>query len=225
MFQIVGVLLIWLVLGLATFGVGLVVFPVIFWLVVIRGSEERAETARKKLDSTLMKDEQLIADAIQNRIAALLVRRKFVAITNSRIITIERSWLGGFRMGDYQWKDLHDVRLEENILPNIFGSRLNFMAGTNGAQLNIDNIPSAVASRIYSHAQAEEQAWEEKRRIRAIEEARASSGAVSISGFAGRGHAQESSVLDELVKAKALLDSGVVSDAEYHEIKAKILSR
>ena len=33
------------------------------------------------------------------------------------------------------------------------------------------------------------------------------------------------SIVDELGKAKALFDSGVISDAEYNEIKAKILSR
>ena len=114
----------WLVIGGMTSGVGLLVFPIAYWFFVVRGAYARAEKTRKKLQSTLMKDEQVVATAIQKRIAALLMRRELVAITTSRIITIDRSWLGGFTMRDYQWKDLHDVKLEENILPNLFGSSI-----------------------------------------------------------------------------------------------------
>jgi preprotein translocase subunit YajC len=227
-FQAIMLVLIWLVIGTMTVGVGLIVFPIVYWFLVIRGADARADKARQKLQSTLMKDEKVLSTAIQNRIAALLVRRELVAITNSRIITIDRSWLGGFTMRDYQWKDLRDAKLEENIFPNLFGSNLKFNVGTNSVEMHINNIPSNVASEIYSQAQSEEQAWEEKRRVRALEESRAASGGVTIhsgSPSATGGGNVATSMLDELAKAKALFDGGAISDVEFQEIKAKVLAR
>lgn len=226
MFQVLLLLFVWLIVGGATAGLGLLVFPVVYWFFAIRSSDARADKARQKLQSTLMKDERVLADAIQNRIAALLLRRELVAITSSRIITINRSWFGGFTMRDYQWKDLRDAKLSENILPDLFGSNLSFHVGSNAPALHIKHVPSTVAAEIYSQAQSEEQAWEEKRRVRALEETRAASGGVTIhSGNPGFGAAATTSVLDELAKAKALFDGGAISDAEYHEIKAKVLAR
>lgn len=229
MFQALMLVAIWLVFGTMTVGIGFFALPIIYWLFVIRGADARASKARQKLQSTLMRDEKVIASAIQNRIAALLIRRELVAITNSRIITINRSWFGGFTMRDYQWKDLRDAKLQENILPNLFGSNLKFNVVSNNVGMHINNVPSNVASEIYSHAQSEEQAWEEKRRIRTLEEARAASGGVTIhSGAPGGttgGTVGGTSMLDELAKAKALFDGGAISDVEYQEIKAKVLAR
>jgi hypothetical protein len=131
-------------------------------------------------------------------------------------------------MRDYQWKDLRDAKLEENIFPNLFGSNLKFNVGTNSVEMHINNIPSNVASEIYSQAQSEEQAWEEKRRVRALEESRAASGGVTIhsgSPSATGGGNVATSMLDELAKAKALFDGGAISDVEFQEIKAKVLAR
>jgi hypothetical protein len=213
-------ILMWVVVGLLAVAAG-------YWLVVIRGTEERTEKARQKLQATLMKDEKVISSAIQNRIASLFKRRELIAITNSRFISINRSLFGGFTMRDYQWKDLHDVKLSENILPGIFGCSLRFVATTDPAGLHVDGIPSDVASAIYTHAQSEGQAWEEKRRIRELEEKRAASGGVHVhSGVSGAtSGSSAASVMEEIAKAKALFDAGAISDAEFQEIKARVLSR
>ena len=207
--------------------VGLLVVAAAYWLVVVRGTDERTEKARQKLQATLMKDEKVISSAIQNRIASLFKRRELVAITNSRFISINRSLFGGFTMRDYQWKDLVDVKITENILPGVFGSSLRFVTGTDSTGFSIDGIPSDAASAIYTHAQSEGQAWEEKRRIRELEEKRAASGGVHIqSGAAGSaGGLPTASIMEEIARAKALLDSGAISDAEFQEIKARVLSR
>ena len=39
--------------------------------------------------------------------------------------------------------------------------------------VEVDGIDSAVASKIYAHAQGQEQAWEEKNRVRGLEHLRA----------------------------------------------------
>ncbi len=163
----------------------------------------------------------------RNESLRLSKRRQLVAITSSRIITLSRSWFGGFTMRDYQWKDLHDARLRENMFSDTFGSKLTFMVGADKPQLSINGISNEVASQIYSHAQGEEQAWEEKRRVRSLEEIRAASGGITIGSGMPQGISSGGgvSIVYELGKAKALFDSGVISDAEYNEIKAKILSR
>ena len=127
-------------------------------------------------------------------------------------------------MRDYQWKDLHDAKLSENTLPNICGSRIEFHVGKNQSSLVIDGIESSIASSIYVYAQSQEQEWEEKRRIRDLEEKRAASGGTILNagGSAGQGNA---SGFDDLEKAKKLFDSGAISDAEYNELKSKILNR
>jgi hypothetical protein len=207
--------------------VGLLIVVALYWLVVIRGTDERTEKARQKLQATLMKDEKVISSAIQNRISSLFKRRELIAITNSRFVSINRSLFGGFTMRDYQWKDLQDVKLSENILPGIFGSSLKFITGTDSTGLHINGIPSDVASAIYTHAQSEGQAWEEKRRIRELEERRAASGGVHVhSGVPGAATGPPAaSILEEIARAKTLLDAGAISDAEFQEIKARVLSR
>jgi Short C-terminal domain/Bacterial PH domain len=221
-----------------TVGYGWVLIPtylalaVAYWALVFGGVDVRRARAGEKLTSTLMASEQKLGDAIQFRLCALLSRRLVVAATNSRIILIRRSLLGGFTMKDYQWKDLYDAKLSENVLPKLFGSRLSFSIRPDGKgeiqdRLEIDGIDGRSASQIYATAQEQEQAWEEKRRVRTMEEARASSGGISLGGFGsgpGAGKAG-GSALDELERAKKLLDSGVISDVEFNEMKSKILSR
>jgi hypothetical protein len=226
-FKLVGFVLFWIVLAVVTFGAGLLLL-IPYWLLVIRNSEARAVKAEEKLNGALMKDEKILTQGIQGRIYALWSRRDLVAITNSRMILIQRSIFGGFSMSDHQWKDLCDARYSENIIPNVFGAKLRFMR-RGGAGIVIDGLSSQVASGIYSHAQAQEQEWEEKNRIRLLEEKRAMSGASVVQvGHAGTGAAPKDSGVDmfqDIEKAKKLLDGGVISDAEYQELKAKIISK
>src|SRR5689334_3529404 len=111
----VGILIL---VSIVTLGVGLIV-----WLLaVVVGAEARAARAQDTLNRTLMSGETVIARAIQHRVFALFRRRAVIAITSSRILMVQRGLLGGFKMADMQWKDLKDVRLEENILPGICGA-------------------------------------------------------------------------------------------------------
>jgi hypothetical protein len=213
--QIIGLV----VFTFCTWGLGLIPY----WALVIKGSQARAAAASAKLNSTLMKQETIVVSALQQRLAALITRRQLIALTNSRIILIDRSVLGGFSMRDYQWKDLRDAQLSENIMPQWFGSKLSFLAGN--ASVVIDGLQSDVAAKAYAHAQEQEQAWEEKHRVRGLEEKRAAAGGVVVHGAGGAAPANSNNVLEELEKAKRLFDAGAVSDAEYQEIKAKILSR
>lgn len=213
----------WLLVVVLSVGVGLI--PLAVWAaLVFLGAEQRAAKAQAMLDSTLMPGETVTARATQHRVFSLFSRRLVIAITGSRILTVQRGLLGGFRMADMQWKDLKDVRLEQNVLPGLCGSNLAFDSLLLGhAGIAVDGVPSDAASTMYSKAQYEEQAWEEKRRVRGLEETRAASGGVSIGSTDSGGHSDR--MVEEIRKAKELLDSGAISDAEFQEMKAKILGR
>jgi len=232
--QLLMLFLAWLIAGaLAYFlvsppaGVAVgVLLLVLYWLVVLRGSEQRAAIAEQKLKSTLMQHEAIVVSGLQQRVGALLSRRLLVALTNSRVVVISRALLGGFSMRDYQWKDLRDATLKENIFPDVFGSRLALSGGEGAPALRVDALPSSIAARMYTHAQAEEQAWEEKKRVRALEETRAASGGVVVGApsMGGVASAPGASMLEGLDRARKLFDAGAISDAEYQELKSKILN-
>ncbi|OHB30866.1 MAG: hypothetical protein A2790_09360 [Phenylobacterium sp. RIFCSPHIGHO2_01_FULL_69_31] len=217
---------IWLLIVVLSLGVGLI--PLAIWAaLVFLGASERAAKANETLDRTLMTGETVTARAVQHRAFALFKRRTVIAITSSRILTVQRGLLGGFKMADMQWKDLKDARLEQNILDSLCGSNLAFDSLLLGhAGIAVDGVPSEAASAMYAKAQYEEQAWEEKRRVRSLEETRAASGGVSIGAGDGAGPGPGGDrMVDEIRKAKDLLDAGAINDAEFQEMKAKILGR
>ena len=146
-------------------------------------------------------------------------------------IVMKRGLLGGFKMQDIQWKDLKDATLKQNILSGLCGSNVNFNHLNEGVgSMNVPGVPNEDATTIYTKAQAEEQAWEEKRRIREIEDVRAASGGTVIhtGAPAGNSGAPQSptgtDMLKQIEDAKKLLDQGIISDAEFQEMKAKIIS-
>jgi hypothetical protein len=216
---------IWLLIVLLSLGIGLI--PLAIWaLLVFLGAAERADKANATLDKTLMTGETVIARALQHRVFALFSRRVAIAITSSRILVVKRGLLGGFKMADMQWKDLKDVRLEQNILESICGANLAFDSLLLGAPgIAVDGVPDQAAAGMYAKAQYEEQAWEEKRRVRGLEETRAASGGVTIGATDGGGGAAGDRMVEEIRKAKTLLDEGAISDSEFQEMKAKILGR
>ena len=216
-----------------TMGLGLVPFGAMVYF-VFYGSDARVLKAQALLDRTMMRDERLESVGMQHRIFALFRRRILVAITSSRIITISRGLFGGFTMQDIQWKDLHDARIDQNVLPQYCGSNLRFGHSNKGVgAVGVDGVQDDVAAEIYSMAQSQEQAWEEKRRVRAMEEVRAAAGGVVVHTgsqelvpprMAASQPSGGNRMLREIETAKKLLDMGAVSDAEYQEMKAKILS-
>ena len=218
-----------IIAAIPTLGLSLVGL-VILTICTFAGSQKRVSKAEAQLRTTLMATETPVVLGVQHRAFALLSRRALVAITDSRIITVQRGLFGGFKMTDVQWKDLKDVTIEQNILPNLCGSNLEFSHLNPGVpHLAVDGVPSETASRIYSRSQAEEQAWEEKRRVRAMEEVRAAAGGVVVHTAAPTAPTAAvpagNRMFAEIQQAKQLLDAGTISDAEFQEMKSKILAQ
>lgn len=227
LFNMLGVGLLWLILIPLTAGLGLIPFAAWAYF-VFTDSNKRIQKSFAKLEDTLIEGEGLIHKGIDTRPFALFSRRQVFGITNSRVILLNRGLLGGFNMKDFQWKDLHDAKVSENVLPNVCGSTVTI---SNYATSEVTFYPeSEIANLIYKVAQKEEQEWEERNRIRAMEEKRAASGGIMMGGgFAAIPQPQtqqdSSSLSDEIIKYKKMLDDGIISDSEFSELKAKLLSK
>lgn len=230
------------------FTMGLALFALAIWaFLVFSGAERRRTEALAKIQQTLMPGESLLVSAVQLRPFALWTRRQSLGMTDSRILIVSRGLLGGFTMRDLQYKDLQDAELSEQVLPEICGSSLSFAfrKGDFGSRANVQRgtmtnasglpafvvggVPGDEARTIYCNAQAQEHAWEEKRRVRAIEETRAAAGGVYVNTTPQTAREESTkrgpSLVEELSSLKQLMDNGVISDAEFQEMKSKIIAR
>jgi hypothetical protein len=165
-----------------------------------------------------------------------------VAATTGRLIIVERRMFGGFHPIDLRWQDLRDATLDVGV----FGATLRVAVYRSSDLATTEGPPSSVvvtglrkleAQDVYRACQARAQAWREKRRIRELEELRARSGGVQIGATRGMGGGGgmssagvgasddgESSPMARLQRAKDMLTNGLLNDAEFEQIKAKILA-
>ena len=187
--------------------------------------------ALEHLNSVLVKGETIDAWAIQRRLFSLTNRRVLIAATSGRFIKIKRGILGGFEMTDFRWQDLYDAKIKVGI----FGADI-FMKVYSSADLAISKDSAQVlilkgfrkeqTEQIYRLAQAQDQSWREKRRIRELEELRAKSGGLTIgnnTGIQQTGNSSEDAA-SKLQQAKQMLENKLITDSEYESIKARIIS-
>jgi hypothetical protein len=194
--------------------------------------------ALEAIRSMLIPGETLEAMAIQRRVFALTHRRRAVGATTGRLIVVERGMFGGFKPVDFRWQDLR----ESDVSVGVFGADLTLqayrssdLASNEGppARLVIDGLRKAEAQEVYRVCQARAQAWREKRRIRELEEMRAKAGGIQVGALGGSfggapGGAStgggDHSPTARLARAKEMLEGGLLNDAEFEQIKAKILA-
>ncbi len=188
------------------------------------------QAALVQLHGLLVEGETLRAWAAQGRIFALSHRRILVAATSGRLILLARRLLGGFAPQDVRWQDVTDARLDVGLLGAdlvITAARAGDLAGADQGTrtLVISGLRKDQATTVYRICQSEEQNWREKRRVRELEEMRARSGGVTLGSpsFASPA-AGEPNPTARLQKAKEMLNEGLITDAEYESIKARIVS-
>ena len=197
-------------------------------------SSPSLQAALENLWSLLVEGERLEAYAVQHRLFALTRRRILVGATTGRLIVLARHLISGFAPTDIRWQDVRDARLEVGIFAadlTIAAARGGDLAVTDqGTQtLTVRGLRKDQATAVYRICQTHEQAWREKRRIRDLEELRAKSGGVTIGAGGGATaglttEPQNGSPAARLQRAREMLGQGLITDAEYESIKAKIVS-
>ena len=184
------------------------------------------------VQSLLISGERLECHAIQHRLFALTHRRLVVGATSGRLIAVQRGLISGFTAQDIRWQDLRDAQLQVGIV----GATLTVtadpgedLAGAQGSAraLRFGGLRKEEAKEVYRACQAQEQAWREKRRVRELEEMRARSGGVHLGAVAGvpggGGEDAARSPQARLQRAREMLSQGLLTDAEYEQVKARIL--
>ena len=191
--------------------------------------DSRLRAALAQLQGLLVPGETLQTYAVQSRLYALTKRRVLVGATTGRLIALYRNLFGGYRVNDLRWQDLKDVRLNVGI----FGADItvtvldqsDLASGEQtGGSLLLHGLRKDQAQAVYRACQAQEQAWREKRRVRDLEELRAKSGGLQL-GSSGVGSTPgDTDPVERLKAAKEMLANGLITDAEYEAIKAKVVS-
>lgn len=186
------------------------------------------------LRGLLTSGETLEAWAAQRRLYALTHRRVLIAATSGRFIMLTRRLLGGYESADIRWQDLKETRISAGILAADLTVSAQTSSDLNlGAEVNrvwsFDGLLKEQAQAMYRICQAHDQVWREKRRVRELEELRAKSGGVQISGAAAgygteAGAGGESEPARRLRQAREMLEAKLITDSEFESIKAKIVS-
>ena len=186
------------------------------------------------IQSLLIPGERLETHAIQRRLFALTHRRLVVGATSGRLIAVRRGLISGFTTEDVRWQDLHDAQLQVGI----FGATLTVSAGSGadlaGAEggarrlglrrtpkgpgaggLSRLPVPGAGVAGEAPGARAGGDAGQVRRRAPRRRGRRRRR---------GRGRrAGARSPQARLQRAKEMLDQGLLTDAEYEQVKARIL--
>jgi hypothetical protein len=186
--------------------------------------------ALEALRSLLIPGEELQTYAIQRRVFALIHRRVAVGATSGRLIIVNRGLFGGFTPQDVRWQDLRDAQMQVGILAatltvSVYGSSDLAMTEGTPRMLTVTGLRKREAEEVYRACQSQEQAWREKRRVRELEELRAKSGGIQLGATAGVAGADEPRTPQaRLQRAKEMVQQGLLTDAEFEQIKARILA-
>ena len=198
--------------------------------------DARLSEAVQHLTALLVPGETLVAYAVQRRLFALSHRRVLVAATSGRLIRIERGIFGGYSPVDMRWQDIESAHLRVGV----FGADLTITSrgrqdlassGQAAGVITALGLRKQQAEQVYRAAQAQEQSWREKRRVRDLDELRAKSGGIQLGGGgasiggSGSGDGASDDPLVRLQRAKEMLSGGLITDSEYESIKAKIVDR
>jgi hypothetical protein len=198
--------------------------------------------AWEQLHSLLVSGEAVLAHALQHRLYALYHRRRLAAASTGRFIYMIRPLLGGYQPLTIRWQDLREVELtvgmfSASLVIAYSGNLSDTASGEGGTRfLSIGGLEIPGAQALYRECQGQGQSWREKRRIRDLEEMRAGSGGVQIatglyppvgmdrsSDISGGAAVVGEDPARRLARVRDMLAQGLITDAEYEAVKAKIM--
>ncbi len=177
------------------------------------------ETVLERVQQILTTGETVRYVAVQKKPVVNLAP-ECVVLTNRRFIVYRAKLLGQVSFEDHPWRDLNDVKLEENFL----GATLTFVRVGGGAVV-VDHLPKAQARRLYAHAQEMEERVREERRARELEDKRAGAGGVVLSGLTGGAPATPADPVQRLKTLKEMYDAGLITAGEFEAKRAEIIAK
>lgn len=180
--------------------------------------EATIQSIADKVKQILTRDEAITCIVVQQKLVGL--KPDAAVLTNRRCIAF-RPGLLKVAFDDGLWRDLEDVHLDEGLL----SSKLTFRF-SGGRQVVVDRLPKDHARRAYALAQEKEQEAIETRRQRQMEEDRARAGGVIVGAGVPPppGTPPAGGTMAKLTQLKALFDAQLITEEEYNQKKAQILS-
>ena len=171
-----------------------------------------------RIKDILTKGEEIEYVGVQKK-PVITISPDSVVLTNKRFI-IARPKLTGFKFEDFQWREVYDVHLSEQMMSATISCTI-----VGGQKTSIDSIPKKQARRIYSYAQEVEEKMIEERRNREMEERRAAAGGVVIQSPTQTSTETSDDPLAQLGKLKKMLEADLIEQSEFDTKKAEILAR
>ncbi|RYD78193.1 MAG: DUF4339 domain-containing protein, partial [Verrucomicrobiaceae bacterium] len=138
-----------------------------------------------------------------------------IVLTSKRFMIV-RPKLMGLTFQDFQWRQVANVHLSEQMLTATISCKV-----TDGRHVEIDSIPKEQARRIYTYAQEVEEMMHEERRQRGMEERRAGIGGIILQQPASNPAPPPAPVavaddpVEVLGKLKRMLDAGLIEAGEF----------
>lgn len=175
----------------------------------------RVQAIAAEVVKILTPNETLLYVAVQN-LASMSVTPDAVVATSNRLILFRPAMFGRVSFEDVPWQDVRNARITQGVL-----STALTVDTVDGRTLAMGELDKEQAKRLYAVAQQMEQEWREKRRVREMEEARARAGGIVVGAPAAPGPSEDP--VARLARAKQMLDQGLISEAEYDALKARIL--
>lgn len=192
------------------------------------GAATPEDAIRSQVREILMANEDIVCIAMQDQRAPTVKKAAAIA-TDHRLILYRPSLVGSFNFWDKRWHDIHEVHIKQGMMFSELSIRT-----TSGEHIILDKMNKEQARSIYGIAQQQEHQWKEHRRQRQMEEDRAKAGGVTVTNtlvpgaaIPGVPVAQAPAVEDPMAKlsrAKQMLDAGLISQAEYDEVKSRVLA-
>jgi len=148
-----------------------------------------------------------------------------LVLTNKRIIFYRVKNFGLTKeFTDFIWRDVSDCHVKEKLL----GAEFTVL-DINGRSDIIEFLPKNQAKKLYRIAQEKEEEQREVRRQRDMEEKRAGASNITFGNqtpnLAPSNEKFNYDPVETLKKLKSLLDNDLISQAEFDNKKAEILSR
>lgn len=190
------------------------------------GDVQLVQTIHERVRGILTSTETVELIVVQKKPIVNLSPDAVVA-TNRRLIFYRPKLMGRFEFADYQWFDLSNAHMQQNMLGSVFTAQ-----HTSGNVLTMDYLPKDGAMRLYRLAQEREEQARIARHEMQMNATRAGAAQINIgstpqvqsgAAFAVPSAAGHDDLILRLQKLKALADAGLITQAEYEERKRQIL--